>query len=292
MKRVLLILVFAGLSMAMTTTKQPYQLFNAKGKTTDYQKMLKTLAKADVVLFGEEHNNAVAHWLQLELTKDLHKQKQNQLVLGAEMFEADNQLIINEYLTGLVPPDKIKEARLWNNFETDYRPLLDYAKANELPFVATNIPRRYASVVYKKGGFEALNTLSDEARQYIAPLPVEYDPELSTYKQMVKGMPMGMAMHGKVNLEDLPKAQAIKDATMAHFIVENHSEGQLFLHFNGRGHSDFYEGIVWYLKKYAPELKVATISTRKQADISQLDEEASEIADFVLVVDQDMTDTY
>ena len=76
--------------------KPAYVLYNAKGKKVSYQKMLKALQQKDVVLFGEFHNNPISHWLQLEVTKDL-KQKRN-LVLGAEMFEQDNQPALDLYL--------------------------------------------------------------------------------------------------------------------------------------------------------------------------------------------------
>ena len=94
------------------------------------------------------------------------------ITLGAEMFEADNQLILNEYLSGHISEKSFKkEARLWPNYSTDYAPLVDFAKDSNLIFVATNIPRRYASVVYKRG-FQGLDELDAQAKLYIAPLPV------------------------------------------------------------------------------------------------------------------------
>ena len=62
--------------------------------------MLKTLEDKDMVLFGELHNNPIAHWLQYELTADLHTKRQ--LILGAEMIEADNQDELDDYLSGKI----------------------------------------------------------------------------------------------------------------------------------------------------------------------------------------------
>jgi uncharacterized iron-regulated protein len=76
--------------------KQSYQLFDKNGKKVKYHKILTSSQKNDVILFGEYHNNSVVHWLQLELTKDLAEK--TDLVLGAEMLEADNQTQINHYL--------------------------------------------------------------------------------------------------------------------------------------------------------------------------------------------------
>ncbi len=96
------ILFFAASFVASTETmaqqKSPYTLFDANGKKVSYAKMIRKLKELDIVLFGEYHNNAIAHWLQLKVTKDLHTERQ--LVLGAEMFEADNQETLNQYLAG------------------------------------------------------------------------------------------------------------------------------------------------------------------------------------------------
>jgi hypothetical protein len=177
-----------------------------------------------MVLFGEFHNNPIAHWLQLTVTKELHAKRA--LVLGAEMFEQDNQAALHRYLNGEIDAKGLeKEARLWNNYKTDYAPLVNFAKTNKLNFVASNVPRRHASLVHK-GGFTALDTLPASEKAWIAPLPIAYDAELPGYKKMLEMM----GGHGG---ENLPKAQAIKDATMAHFILRSWVPGKLFIHYHG-----------------------------------------------------------
>jgi uncharacterized iron-regulated protein len=244
--------------------------------------------KADVVFFGELHDNPIAHWLELELSKDMFEKKGENLILAAEMFETDNQLLIDEYFEDIIKESSFEsEVRLWKNYSTDYKPLLDFAKKNSLIFVASNIPRRYASIV-ASGGFEALQKLSPEALKFIAPLPVDYDPELPCYKDMLSmaGGPMGHAS------ENLPKAQAIKDATMARSIAEYWQNGKVVLHFNGSYHSDRYMGIIWYLNKYHPSLKVATIATVLQDSIDRMDPDNMNVADFVIAIPSSMTRTY
>ena len=263
--------------------KPAYILFNGMGKKSSFPKMVKALQKTDIVMFGESHNNPIAHWLQLELTKEMKATKK--LVLGAEMFEADNQKPLTDYLNGTITAKGLDTlARLWPNYKTDYAPLVEFARKNKLPFIATNVPRKYANLVYRKG-FEALDTLSAKEKAWMAPLPVAYDPELPGYKKMKDAMPG----HGG---ENLPKAQAIKDATMAHFILKNYSPGDFFIHFNGSYHSENYEGILWYLKKERPELKYTTITVVSQADCSKLLDENRNKADFIICVDEDMTTTY
>jgi uncharacterized iron-regulated protein len=263
--------------------KKAYQLFTAKGKKTTYQKLVNAAQQNEVILFGEYHNNSVVHWLQLELTKDL-SEKQN-LVLGAEMLESDNQIQVNQYLKGEIDQKKLDStARLWNNYKTDYKPLVDFAKEKNYPFIATNIPRRYASLVFKKG-LEELEQLNNEEKSWIAPLPIDFDINLPGYQNM-------MSMQGGHAGDKMPKAQAIKDATMAYFITQNLRPRTVFVHYNGTYHSDNYEGISWYLKKYKPELKILTIATIEQKDIDKLNKEELNKADFILVIDEDVTKTY
>ena len=118
--------------------KPAYRIFNDSGKKVKFAKMIDEIKDADVVFFGELHDNPIAHWMELEVTKALYENKNTKLVLGAEMFESDNQLILDEYLSDLIPESKFEdEVRLWPNYKTDYKPLIKFAHDNKLQFVAT-----------------------------------------------------------------------------------------------------------------------------------------------------------
>ncbi len=265
--------------------KNAYTLFSLKNKPTQYQAMLKAAEGADIVLFGEMHDNPICHWLEIELTKDLFAAKGANLMLGAEMFEADNQLILDSFLNGTADDKRFKAGcRLWPNYKTDYAPMVEFAKENKLTFMATNIPRRYASLVYKKG-FKGLDTLSELEKSWMAPLPMAYDSNLTCYKDIFKAV----GGHGTANL---PKSQASKDATMAYFILKNYQKGKLFLHFNGTYHSNNFQSIYWYLKKAYPSLKIVTIASAEQKDISKLETDNKNLADFTIITPEGMTKTY
>lgn len=283
MKQLLLLLICLFSLQLSAQKKTAYQIYNAKGKKLSYEKMLKSIAENDILLFGELHNNPISHWLQYELTSDLHKERS--IMLGAEMMEADNQELLNQYLKGEITQKALDTlAKLWPNYKTDYAPLIDFAKENNLSFVASNIPRRNARVVFRKG-FEGLDSLPNTEKEWIAPLPIPFDPELKTYKNI-------LTMMGDHGSPKLVMAQASKDATMAHFILKNYKEGDLFIHYNGAYHSNEYEGILWYLKQAQPDLNYATITTVSQDDVNKLLEENKPLADFIICVDSDMTTTY
>ncbi len=263
--------------------KPAYILYNATGKQVSYGKMLKELLKQEVVLFGEIHNNPISHWLELKIAKDCGERRA--ILLGAEMFERDNQQPLNHYLEEKITAKGLDSlARLWKNYKTDYAPLVNYAKENKVGFVATNVPRKLASMV-SKGGFEALNTLSPLEKTWVARLPIAYDPNLPGYQKMLTMM----GDHGSPNMA---KAQALKDATMAHSILEHLNMDELFIHYHGSYHSEFHEGIMWYLKQARANMRIATIATVSQKDIQSLLPEHWGKADYIICVEEDMTGTY
>src|SRR5690606_17581712 len=141
-----------------------------KGKTSSFFEVAGESAKAQVVLFGEHHDDPIIHWLQLRLAKSISQHKN--LVLAAEMFETDNQKALDRYMTGEYSAKQLDSAaRLWPNFKTDYKPIVDFAKSKRLKVIASNVPRRYASQVYR-GGFEALDKLPDEEKAFMPALPI------------------------------------------------------------------------------------------------------------------------
>jgi uncharacterized iron-regulated protein len=267
------------------TDKPAYLLYNSAGDVIAYSELLEQALSSDLIFFGELHNNAIAHWLQHELARDLSNDPARNLIIGMEMFETDQQILIDEYFSGLISQRSFEsEARLWNNYQTDYKPVVEFARENDLKLVATNIPRRYASSVYMQG-MEVLNSLDDRAQYWIAPLPIEVDLQLPSYKNIAE------AAHGHGG-DNLIYAQAVKDATMAHFILLNMGINDRMLHLNGSYHSNDWEGIVWYIKETVKGYDILTINTIIRDDIHNVDPDDLISADITLVVPSRMTTTY
>ena len=271
-------------SLGISAQNKPaYILYNAKGKQIGYDKMLKDLLKQEVVLFGEIHNNPISHWLELKIAQECGEKRT--IRLGAEMFERDNQEPLNHYLNGKLTAKGLdSSARLWKNYKTDYAPLVNYAKEKKLSFVATNVPRKFASMV-SKGGFEALNSLQSLEKTWLAPLPITYDANLPGYQKM-------LTLMGDHASPNMAKAQALKDATMAYSILEHMKKDELFIHYHGSYHSEFHEGIMWYLQKSRADIRITTIATVSQKNIQSLLPEHLDKADYIICVEEDMTGTY
>ena len=281
-----LLLSFVNLTKAQN--KPAYQLFKNNGKVANYDKMIKDLAKSDMVFFGEYHYNPIAHWLQLEVSKSLFEIKKDSLFFGAEMLESGNQLVLDEYLKGLYPESKMlpEMTQMWNNYATDYRPLVEFAKKNKLRFIATNIPRRYASLI-SKNGISALKKLSPEALSLIGPdLEKYFDPTVKAYAEMADNM----GGHIPPNMLNIQTAQAAKDATMAHFSLKNFKKGDLLLHIEGSYHSNYEQGIIWWIHKIKPGLTLKSVTTVTESEWSKLTPKAkASIANYIIVVANSMT---
>ncbi|MDR9401597.1 MAG: ChaN family lipoprotein [Psychroflexus sp.] len=265
--------------------KKAFAIYNRDGETINYSQLLNAFSDTDIILFGEEHNSALIHWLQYELISDLFV-KEADLGIGMEMFSPDQQSAVNDYLAGDINFKALRrQVDLWPNFKTDYLQILTFAKTHNLSFRGTNAPQQIARNVYKKGGFSYLDELSDQQLSYLPPRPIPFDPNLPGYKKMKKMM----GLHAN---DDIVKAQALKDATMAHQLTQLAAKNALVLHINGKYHSDNFDGIFWYLQQYQPALKVKTISMVHQADIFSIDKANLEAADFIICIDQNMTKTY
>ncbi len=257
-----------------------YRCYGKQGDEIHSDDMAESLAKADVVLFGELHGTPLIHRLQQEITRELFAIRKQDLVLGTEMFEADDQLILDEYLSGLIlHRHLVAEAKVWDGYDSDYRPLVDFAREQGLRFIATNIPRRYANLVAREG-LGALERLPDEAKRFIAPFPITVDLATPGYQEM-----LGMNMEQGMGMEpgNFVAAQAVKDATMAHFILNNLPPDGLMVHFNGDYHSKRYGGIYWYLQRADRDLTVLTIASVAGESL-EFAEGCRDLGDFVLIV--------
>jgi uncharacterized iron-regulated protein len=291
MKKILILLfliLYAGIAQGMQvndTEKPAYRIYTPEGNVVEYSFIVEKSVEADLIFFGELHNSAIAHWLQLELVRDLAANDSKNTKIGMEMFEADQQVLIDEYFAGLISQSSFEnEARLWNNYQTDYKPVLEFARENDMALIGTNIPRRYASAVYGNG-LDILDNLSNQAKQWMAPLPINVDMSLPGYQNMLE------AAHGHGG-DNLIYAQAVKDATMAYFILLNMSINDQIIHLNGSYHSANGEGIIWYIEDASTGYEIFTIHTITADDITNVENERLQEADVTIVVPSRMTTTY
>lgn len=268
-------------------------------KTSDFadismSDLLINLTNADVIIVGEEHNDPVAHFIELEVVKGIARLR-GTVAVSMEMFERDVQHIVDEYLRDEISEEfLIKDGRAWDNYETDYKPIVEFAKTNQLPVIAANAPRRYVRMVSSKG-IEKLDRLNSESLKSLAPLPISF-PDNSDYRdkffelmrQPVEGpatAPHGSQMPENVIMR-IFQAQVLWDATMAYSISQYYKENPQvpIVHFNGSFHSEHYMGVVWHLKRDHKEMNIVTLTVIPVSDFPMIDfKKIAGIADYVIV---------
>ncbi len=151
-----------------------YRVYRADGTPASIEEIETALSDADVLFIGEAHNDPIVHQLQLELLQRAYRvkgEKPGSVAISMEMFARDVQYIVDEYLADLVTEEQfLKASGPWDNYETDYSPLVEFGKNHKLDVIAANAPRRYANRLTRLGR-ESLLELSEKARSYLAPLP-------------------------------------------------------------------------------------------------------------------------
>lgn len=276
MKNIHLILTVLFLSTTIIYGQDQDSLiiFDRQGESRILDDILQQAQGKQYIFFGELHGQPEAHQLQLQLLQGLYQRYGDNVVLGMEMFEADVQPVIDEYFGDIINQRSFEsESRIWSNYK-DYKPMVEFAKENGISLVATNIPRRYANAVYHKS-ITVLDNLSDYAKQFLPELPMQVDTTLQSYKS-VRDMIPG---HGG---ENMLHSQAIKDATMAKYILLHSGEGKIVYHLNGSYHSNDREGIISFMRDIAPS-QILTITTILEDELNLNDIQPFQKADFTLI---------
>jgi uncharacterized iron-regulated protein len=233
-----------------------------------------------VLIFGEQHDDAIGHLLEKNIFEALNGRYGKDLILAMEMFHRDVQYIVNEYLAGQISEKNfIKEARAWDTYKTDYRPAVEFAKEKQLQVVAANAPSRYTNLVTRKG-LDALNGLDKEVKKkYIAPLPVDTLTGIYYDKFME-----AMGGHSTPGM-NLYQSQNFWDATMSYSIAEamkKHKKAVVF-QMNGRFHSEYHSGLAGRLERVYKK-KVTTISCFSPEDFDMPDwAKYAPLADYIIV---------
>jgi len=270
-------------------TNDTYTIFDGKGNPQTPEQIVERIGKSDVVFLGENHDDSVAHALQMQIFKAVFDKysKQRKVALSMEMFERDVQTILNEYLSGLISETHfLSSSRPWGNYKTDYRPLVEFAKENKLEVIAANAPRRYVNMVTRTGR-DSLKRLSPEAKNWLAPLP--YGEPSEKYSAKFSAL-MGQTPDpvAKQSPTSMIYSQALWDATMAYSIAESlkKNKNELIVHLNGGFHTENRLGTVEHLLKYRPNTKVLVVTMRYEDDFKTFDKaKHTDLGDFVILTE-------
>lgn len=261
---------------------QHYKIYDVKKqKTINLDDIVADMAKAEVLFFGEEHNDSIGHYLEVTLFKKLAVAYQNKVGLTLEMFHTDVQPVINEYLAGIITEKNfIKEARAWNNYK-DYKPMIQFAKSEGITVIGGNAAARYSNAV-TKNGLEILSKLPASTKQFLPPNTI--DTLTGRYYEKFIDLLGG---HGMGAMK-VYQTQNFWDATMAWSIAKfaKENKGKKIFQVNGRFHSDEKLGTYAQLQKLAPKLRALNIASFAAEDFENPNwEKYQNLGDYIMVTD-------
>jgi uncharacterized iron-regulated protein len=293
-------LIFRTIDLTAQLNEQHYRIYSVKaGKEISIADIAADMQNADVLFYGEEHNDSVTHYLEHEILESLYQVYGRNITLSMEMFERDVQPIMNEYLNSDIREKNFKrDARTWSNYR-DYRPMVELCKANKLDVICANAAGRYSNLAGRKGQ-NGLMALPEDSKKYFAPLP--YDTASGKYYEKLvglfdKGNSKKKKQDSKANVEtfSLVMAQSLWDATMAYSISDyfkTHPSKKVF-QVNGRFHSDEYFAAVTQLKKYSPDIRCMVISSGSDKSFPDIDWKKHEhLGDYIIITDPKVPGTY
>jgi uncharacterized iron-regulated protein len=259
---------------ALSATYVPERVYDTRRREfTDFEAMLADLARADVALVGEQHDDPNTHRLEAAMLQGLLR-RNVALTVSLEMFERDTQSALDSYLAGsMSEEDFLKGSRPWPRYATDYRPLVELARAHQWPVLAANVPRRLAQVVAKSGK-DALGGLPETDRPFIAvDLQCPRDDYFTRFVESMGGHPTAGqdANAADATNERYYWSQCLKDETMAESIAASfrRQEGRpgTIVHYNGAFHSDFGLGTAERVRRRLPGRRVVIASMLPVDDI-------------------------
>ncbi len=282
-----------GICAGQGNIENHFKIYDTRSKQIiPIEKIIDACDRADVLFFGEEHNDSAGHFLENRIFTLLHQRYGNQLALSLEMFETDNQLVLNEYLAGIITEDRLsKDARLWSNYK-DYRPMIEYAKKNKIPVVAANPPRRYVSLVTRRG-MKSLDSLSSSSKKFLPPLP--YDTATGRYYEKFTALMSGGGGGPTSSSANIYYSQNLWDAGMSYSIYSfwKQNKDKKIFHCVGKFHCDEKLGTLAQLQKRKPRLSILNISCFSDASFENPDwDKFSNLGDFIILTDPNLKKTY
>ncbi|NOH32152.1 ChaN family lipoprotein [Vibrio chagasii] len=237
------------------STYYDYQFASPQGEALSLNALPQELLDADVILIGEWHTHSAIHRFQADFLKARQNAGSN-IALSMEQFTREHQDTLNQYLNGEIGEQVlISKAAAWPNYESDYRALVEFAKANDLDVIAANAPKPFVQCIGRKG-LPYLEQLSSEQRDWVA---TKVNIGDSPYKEKF----MASMHHGTPEqTEKQFAAQVTWDETMAESIVDylaTNPDKQV-IHVAGKFHTEGGLGTAASISRRNPDLKVAIIT--------------------------------
>jgi uncharacterized iron-regulated protein len=253
----------------------PHRVYDVRaGAFIDFEQLAARAAAADVVYFGERHGHAPAHALQHALLEAL--ERRGGATLALEMFERDVAALLEAYVAvDAAEAELLEHGRPWPRYESDYRPLIEHARAAGWRVVAANVPRELASLV-ARDGLTALHALPPDTRAHAAAEIICPDDEYRRrFVEELQQHPMGPPLSADeeaARAQRYYEAQCVKDETMAESIVAAGEHASLpIVLVTGAFHTDRGDGVPARVRRRWPAARTLSLTTVPVPDLDAAD---------------------
>jgi len=262
------------------------------GAVVTFESMLDTLAGADAVFLGESHVDETTHRVELAVYEGLLERRDGAVVLALEMFDRDVQVVLDSYLAGKIDEAEfLEQSRPWGQYRSAYRPMVERARENKRPVIASNFPRPLVRRVAMEG-LSVIDTLEGDERSHA---PAELYPNTPEYWRRVDNAVrghLGMMSRSEGDDQRLASTQTLWDNSMGEscsLALDAHP-GSMVLHVNGGFHSMYWDGTVRQFLLRKPDASVITVDIRSTRNPSVMQIEGAPVADFVVMAEARATD--
>ncbi|GAA6191660.1 ChaN family lipoprotein [Phaeobacter sp. NW0010-22] len=219
--------------------------------------ILSEMKQADVVILGEDHENAVHHQRQAQVVSDLSPSA----MVWEMMTEQSASLVTAQLIS---EPEKMAETIRW--VEMGWPPLAMYlpifAAAPDAPIYGAMVPRKALQAALKSGAAAALG--ADAARYGLnVSLPLE--------EQAARELGQQAAHCGALpddQLANFVQMQRLRDAVLARAVLRaiDETDGPVVV-ITGNGHARSDWGVPRLLARLAPGLKVVSLGQSQDGQI-------------------------
>lgn len=199
------------------------------------------LADERVVFVGERHVRPEDHRIQLEIIRYLAAQDRP-LAIGVEWFQQPFQDAVDRYLAGRIDERELLQAteyyRRWRYDFRLYAPIMRFARANDIPVIALNVPAELTHAAARQD----LDQLAPELRQWV---PDTIDRTDADYRRRLERVYGSHRAHGKSDFERFYTAQLLWDEGMAERAaryLDEHPDSRMVV-LAGSGHLAYGSGI-------------------------------------------------
>jgi uncharacterized iron-regulated protein len=209
----LFLFLVIALTTAMVGSQEVYKVSNRK--IISFNQMIADIRKADFIVVGEVHDDPDDHLLELQIIRALHE-SDVPLAIGLEMFRADSQRALDDWVRGSLPLDDFLPFYYdnWRMAWPMYRDIFTYAREHRIPLVGLNIPDKIAATIAKKG----FASLTEQERQMLPRgISCDVDP---TYMAFIRKAYVGHSSNTDKQFQNFCEAQMVWDKSMAANLID------------------------------------------------------------------------